>query len=73
MISDIIRNMSLVTELFGPKIVYATLDELKSKILRLPKIWSERKSYLLHDFARIRGLKLKHSDFTDVGARSQTK
>jgi len=63
----------MATELFGLDVVNLTLQELKAKILALPPIWSERKSYILHDFARLTGIKLAHNDYTDVGCLPQTK
>jgi hypothetical protein len=58
--------MSMLTELFGLKILEASLEEVKAKINTLPPTQKERKSYLLHDWAAATGNKLEKNDFTDV-------
>ena len=65
--------MGLVGDLWGWTGYDWDLATLKKEILKLPPIWSERKSYLLHDWARVHEVKLKHQDFVDVGAHPQTK
>ena len=58
--------MSLLTELFGPEVVNESLDDIKKRINALPPTQMERRSYLLHDYAAIRGIKLTRDDFADV-------
>lgn len=65
--------MSMFTELWGVEAISWTLAQVKSEIRALPKTWSERKSYILHDYARLAGITLEHKDFTDVGALPQTR
>ena len=45
--------MSMITELFGEKAIYVTLEEIKSMIKSLPSTTKERNSYLLHDWDAI--------------------
>ncbi len=65
--------MSMLTELFGLEATTFGLEEVKQLILSLPPTWSERKSYLLHDWGAINNVTLTHKDYTDVGAHPQTK
>lgn len=65
--------MSMLTELWGIEATSWTLEQVKAAIRAMPPIWSERKSYILKDYANIKGIKLEHKDFTDVGALPQTK
>jgi hypothetical protein len=58
--------MSLLTELFGEEILSASLDEVKAKIMSLPPVQQERKTYLLHDWAAIKGYTLTQKDFEDI-------
>jgi len=59
--------MSLLTEIFGSSILEVTLDGLKQHIKKLPPTLREKKSYLLKDYARIRGIQLTAQDFIDIG------
>lgn len=59
--------MSMVTELFGEKILLASLAEVKAKIKTLPPTLKEKKAYTLADFARIKGIKLTVGDYFDIG------
>jgi len=58
--------MSMVTELFGKDIIYATLEDVKEKIRSLPPAQLERRTYILHDWAAITGVDLTEDDFKDV-------
>ncbi len=60
--------MSLVTELFGPDVLKVSLEELKEMVKNLPPAQRERRSYILKDFARIKGIELSQQDFADVNA-----
>ena len=59
--------MSLLTELLGPDIISASLEEVKALIKLAPTELKERKSYLLKDYASIRGIELTTQDFKDIG------
>lgn len=59
--------MSLLTELFGTEIISAPLEEVKELIRNVPSKLFEKKSYLLKDFAAIRGIELTKEDFEDIG------
>jgi hypothetical protein len=63
--------MSMITELFGLSVLDLTKEQVKDMINRLPASWPERKSYLLHDWAAITGIKLEPKDFEDVGGLIQ--
>lgn len=65
--------MSLFTEVFGVEAIDWPITKVKEEILKLPPIWSERKSYLLKDWSRINNWILKHKDFTDVGCLPMKK
>lgn len=56
----------MLTELFSPDIVKASLKDVKYKINALPHTWQERRSYLLHEYAAITGTKLTADDFKDI-------
>lgn len=58
--------MSLITEIFGVDIINMDLEQVKEKIKSLPPTQAERRSYLLHDWAAIKGVILKEQDFIDV-------
>lgn len=60
--------MSMVTELFGEEILSNTLEEVKAKIRMIPPTSRERRSYLLKDYAAIKGITLTQDDFRDVNA-----
>jgi hypothetical protein len=59
--------MSLATEIFGEGVWRLTLDGFKEAIKKLPPTLREKKSYLLKDYAKIRGILLTTQDFVDVG------
>ncbi len=59
--------MSLITELFGTEIIREPVEKVKERIKSLPPIWAERRSYLLHDWSALTGIKLTKRDFDDVG------
>lgn len=61
------HDMSMITELFGEEILSASLEEVKEKINGLPNTIMERKTYLLHDWAAIKGIQLTQDDFNDIG------
>jgi len=65
--------MSMLTELWGEEAINWSLNKLKYEIKQLPETWSERKSYILHDWAAINNRTLTHQDYIDVGAKPQTK
>ncbi len=58
--------MSLITELFGPEILLDDINGVKGKIKNLPPTLTEKKDYLLKDFATIKGIKLTGQDFKDI-------
>lgn len=58
--------MSMVTELFGEKILLASLAEVKEKIKSVPADRRERFGYLLNEYAIIKGIKLTKEDFDDA-------
>lgn len=59
--------MSLLTELFGKEILLASLAEVKEKIKNLPTEQKEKKSYLLKDYASIKGIILTQADYDEIG------
>lgn len=61
----------MVTELFGREVINISKEELKEKIRALPPTWAERRSYLLHDWSAITGVKMTAQDFKDVGGVKQ--
>jgi len=65
--------MSMITELFGDIVLTATVEEIKVLINGLPHTQEERRSYLLHDWASIRGITLTASDFLDVEQYNKDK
>ena len=58
--------MAMLIELFGPDILNATLDEVKTRIRALPPSQQERRSYLMHEWSVIKGVELTQDDFFDV-------
>ena len=58
--------MSLITIVFGEKILQASLTDIKKKIKELKTDRKERKSYLLKEFARINNILLTKKDFQDI-------
>ena len=58
--------MSLLTELFGPEILLATLEEVKQQILNLPETIKEKKTILLNEYAQIKNITLIGQDFDDI-------
>lgn len=58
--------MSLITEVFGDDILLASLAEVKQKIKNTPVDRRERRTYLLKDWAAIKGVKLSQIDFEEV-------
>lgn len=58
--------MSMITELFGEKILLADLEQVKLMIRGLPPTQKERRSYLLKDWAAATGNELEQSDYLDV-------
>ena len=58
--------MSMIVELFGDRILEATLNEIKAKIKGLSFGLKERKGYLLKEYATYRGITLTDGDFRDV-------
>lgn len=57
--------MSLLTELFGDEIINASLAEVKQKIKSLPPSLKEKRSYLLKDYAAIKGIVLSAGDYLE--------
>ena len=60
--------MSLLLQLFGEDILRASLADVKKQIKDLPPAPTERKGYLLKEFAKITNKILTEQDFRDVGA-----
>ena len=58
--------MSLLTELFGPDILLKSLDQVKGEIAGLPDTLHEKRAILLKEYASIKGLILKGSDYDDI-------
>ena len=58
--------MAMLTELFGEEILSVGLEEVKEKIRGLPPAQQERRSYLLHEWSVIKGIKLSKDDFANV-------
>ena len=58
--------MSLLTELFGEEVIHEPIQQIKIKILSIPQIHNEDRSYLLRDWAAIVGAKLTAQDYKDV-------
>lgn len=65
--------MSMITELFGAEVLALDLTEVKAKIKALPPTQAERRSYLLHDWSAITGVKLTQDDFIDVIGYNERK
>jgi hypothetical protein len=65
--------MSLLTELFGDGIVDLELARVKELIRELPPTQAERRSYLLHDWAAIKGVVLTEQDFIEVIGYNERK
>lgn len=63
----------MVTELFGDTVLDWSLSKLKAKINALPPTQAERRSYLLHDWAAAKGIKLKESDYIEVIGYNERK
>lgn len=59
--------MSMLVELFGDRILEASLNEIKAKIKGLSFGLKERRAYLLKEYAGYRGIKLTEGDFHDIG------
>ena len=59
--------MSMIVELFGVRILEASLDEIKTAIKSVPFGLKERKAYLLKEYATYRGITLTDGDFRDIG------
>ena len=60
--------MSLLIQLFGDAVINSNLEEVKKRIKALPPTRTERKAYLLKEFAEISHTILTKKDFRDVGA-----
>jgi len=59
--------MSLFTELFGESAIYWRKNRVLEEINKIPPTQKERRSYLLHDWSVIAGVKLSKDDFRAVG------
>jgi hypothetical protein len=58
--------MSMITELFGEKVLSMHIDVVKNMIKHLPPTQKERRSYLLKDWAVATGNELTQDDYSDV-------
>ena len=58
--------MSLLTETFGPEVLYDDLETVKLLIRSLPPSLAEKRSYLLSDYAQIMGILLTKVDYDDI-------
>lgn len=58
--------MSLLIQLFGDKILQTSFADVKNKIKALPPTRTERRGYLLKEYASIKGIELTKKDFDDV-------
>ena len=58
--------MSLITELFGPEILLASLAGAKEAIKNAPPTLAEKKDILLKEYASIKGIILTKQDFNDI-------
>jgi len=59
--------MALMIELWGASIIYDTPEEFKERIRKLPPIWTERKTYLMHEYQNIKPHQWTVDDYKDIG------
>jgi len=56
----------MIVELFGEEILRASLFDVKEKIKSIPSDRAERRSYLLKEYATIKGITLTKEDYQNV-------
>ena len=58
----------MIIELFGDAVLTMSLEDVKQKLMELPEIQKERRSYLLHEWSILTGNKLSQGDFEFIDA-----